>query len=272
MNEQSGYSFKARTSATVSPRGDGSRTRPPVQQGRAERETESMADVLPCPDPDTQYDDWTSTRTPNSTISHRRAIQQATRRDVVHLHVHNVPRRAHQTMEQPMQALPPAGQAAPPYARRFHWSVYVGLFLLVLIVGWLVINIIASWWTHQQDAWRYGYPRTFQTDAQVGHDAGGAVSHFIATNEHGRIKVIEEPGTDASKTKVYVIVTLVGAGSDLYPVTLHFQDINHDQKLDMLVIVNGTQYTYINDNGQFRPATPQDKISEQRTREEHTHS
>ncbi len=272
MNEQSGYPFKARTSATVSPRGDGLRTRPPVQHGRAERETESGADVVPCPDPESQYDDWTSTRTPNTTLRHRRAIQQATPRDVVRLYVHNVPPRAHRTMEQPMHALPPAGQTAPPHARRLHWLVYVGLSLFLLLAGGLIMSVVASWWTHQQDTWRYGYPRTFQTDAAVGHDPGGAVSHFIATNEHGRITVIEEPGTDASKTKVYVIVTLVGAGSDLYPVTLHFHDVNHDHRLDMLVTVNGTLYTYINDNGQFRPATPQDTISEQRTREEHTYA
>lgn len=58
------------------------------------------------------------------------------------------------------------------YERRFpvHWLVFAGIALLVMILGWLTLSALGSWWQVQQDDWHYGRPRTFQTDAVVGHN------------------------------------------------------------------------------------------------------
>src|SRR2546425_1583080 len=44
-------------------------------------------------------------------------------------------------------------------------------------------------------SWHYGRPRTFQTDAVVGHnDSAASPSHFIAINLNRHVEVIECPG------------------------------------------------------------------------------
>src|SRR5437868_1136344 len=70
----------------------------------------------------------------------------------------------------------------------FHWSVCVGLGLFVMILGWLSFSALSSWWSVTQDDWHYGRPRTYQTDAVVGHeDSPSHPSHFIALNLNGKI-------------------------------------------------------------------------------------
>ena len=66
------------------------------------------------------------------------------------------------------------------------------------------------------------------------------------------MQVIEFPGGDPTKAKVYVGPILVGPGQDLSPVTLTFKDVNGDGKPDMIVNVQGSHFVFINDNGQFR--------------------
>lgn len=139
--------------------------------------------------------------------------------------------------------------------RRFHWLVFVGLALLVMILGWLALSALGSWWQTMQDDWSYGRPRTFQIDQVVGHhDSSRNPSHFIAMNLNRHILVIEIPGGDVSKSVVYSGPTLLGPGQDLTPVTLSFQDLNHDGKPDMIVNVQGSQFIYLNVNGTFVPA------------------
>ena len=140
--------------------------------------------------------------------------------------------------------------------RRFHWLVFVGLALCVMIVGWLALSAVGSWWQTTQNDWRFGRPRTFQIDQVVGHhDSPQNPSHFIAMNLNRHILVIEIPGGDVSKSVVYSGPTLLGPGQDLTPVTLSFQDVNHDGKLDMIVNVQGSQFIYLNENGTFVPAS-----------------
>src|SRR6266487_4661311 len=50
------------------------------------------------------------------------------------------------------------------------------------------------------DIWHYGYPRTYQTDAVVGHgDSLAHPSHFIAINLDGHLEVIELSGGDPKR-------------------------------------------------------------------------
>src|SRR5579884_183463 len=114
--------------------------------------------------------------------------------------------------------------------------VYLGLGMLVMLALWLLITTAIAWANTTLDDLRYGRPRTFQTDARVGHnEQAGQPSHFIAINLHGHIQVIEFPGGDATHARVYNGPQLYGANADLTVVTLTFVDVNGDNKPDMII-------------------------------------
>lgn len=143
----------------------------------------------------------------------------------------------------------------------FHWSVYVGLSMLVMLVGWIALSSLASWWQVTQDDWHYGRPRTFQIDYVVGHNNSPAhPSHFIALNLQRHVEIIEMPGGDAAKAKIYVGPILIGQGQDLAVVKLSFKDVNGDGKPDMIVSIQDSRFVFINENGSFRPARPGENI------------
>jgi len=125
---------------------------------------------------------------------------------------------------------------------RFHWLVFVGLAMVIMILGWLTFSALSSWWSVQQDDWHYGRPRTWQGDAVVGHgDSASNPSHFIALNLNGQILVIEIPGGNAAKAQVYIGPHLFGAGEDLAPVTLSFEEDCHgDGKPDLNIHIQGS--------------------------------
>ena len=127
-----------------------------------------------------------------------------------------------------------------------------------MIIGWLTFSALSSWWQVTQDDWHYGRPRTYQTDAVVGHnDSPTSPSHFIAMNLNRHVTVIEIPGGDSSKSKIYNGPMLIGPGQDLTPVTLTFKDVNGNGKLDMIVNVQDTHFVFLNSNGTFVPAPGQ---------------
>lgn len=135
---------------------------------------------------------------------------------------------------------------------RFHWLVYVGIAMFVMILGWIAFNALSNWWQVTQDDWHYGRPRTYQVDMVVGHnDSQANPTHFIAENLHSHIVIIEIPGGDTSKARIYSGPTLIGSGQDLTPVTLTFKDVNGDGKIDMIVNVQDTHLVFLNQNGQF---------------------
>lgn len=151
-----------------------------------------------------------------------------------------------------------SGLLAPKGRVRFHWLVFVGLAMFIMIIGWLTFSALSSWWQVTQDDWHYGRPRTYQTDAVVGHnDSTANPSHFIAVNLNRQIMVIEIPGGNAAKAKIYMGPMLIGPGQDLTSVTLTFKDVNGDGKLDMVLNVQGTHFVFLNQNGTFVPAPNQ---------------
>lgn len=155
----------------------------------------------------------------------------------------------------PRTPLPrPVQKTSKAASRRMHPLLYLGLGMLCMLALWTLVMGIAGWLGTTLDTLRYGYPRTFQVDQFVGHnESSGVPSHFIAINLHGRIEVIEFPGGDASHARVYEGPQLYTANADQVPVTLKFEDVNGDHKLDMLVCFQGSQFVYINAQGQFIP-------------------
>ncbi len=111
--------------------------------------------------------------------------------------------------------------------RPLHGTVYIGLTLLCMLVGFVVFSALSTWWQHTDDYLHYGMPRTFQMDAVVGHqDSAAHPSHFLALNLDGHLSVIEMQGGDLSKTVIYAGPVIYGQGADLVAVTL---SVAHDQ-------------------------------------------
>ncbi len=142
--------------------------------------------------------------------------------------------------------------------RRLHPTVSIGTAMLVMIVGWMALSSLLQWWQVQQDTWHYGMPRTFQIDADVRH---GGISHFIVVNLHGHILITEMQVDALQKTKVYVGPVFSGAGTDLQPATIHFQDVNGDGYPDLILAVGTGRYLLMNDHNGFRPSTPADTLT-----------
>lgn len=148
-----------------------------------------------------------------------------------------------------------------PRKVRFHWLFYVGLAMLAMTLMWGAISAFSSWWQVTHDDWTYGRPRTYQVDQAVGHnDSDIHKSHFIALNLNRHIEVIEFPGGDPTKAKIYIGPVLMGQGQDLAPATLSFKDVNGDGKLDMIVNVQDSRFVFINDKGVFRPLHPGENV------------
>jgi hypothetical protein len=227
---------------------------------------------------DTGYDD--PPRMPSS-VRRYGPVQPAYPRSVVRFQYYNsaVPPRASrtQTQDYPPPAPKPSPHSEPeprtmrpaperrtttPQPRRrsgprLHWLVYVGGAMLLMMIGWMALSEFANWWQTTQDTLHYGYPRTFQVDAVVGHaDSAAHPSHFIALNLHGQIRIIEFPGGDVTRAKVYIGPDLMGPGQDLTPVTLSFKDTSGNGKPEMIVTVGTAHYLYRNAGSTFVPPKP----------------
>ncbi|SRR5258706_6265789 len=126
----------------------------------------------------------------------------------------------------------------------FRWMIFMGLFVFIMVLGWILFTAAGYWWQGRQDDWKYGVPRTYQTDQFVGHaDNPTHPDHFIAINTGGMIEVIEMNVLNPKYDHIYPITT---SENPLTPVTLGFEDANHDGKVDMLVIIGDTNpYTIV---------------------------
>jgi len=165
---------------------------------------------------------------------------------------------------QKRQALPESHtddlpEPAPRHRRfRFHWLFWVGIALFIMIFGWIALSTLGTWVTNAHNQLTYGYPRTFQTDYNVGHGtAADPNSHFIAINLNKQIEVIEFPGDDPAKSKIYIGPTLIGQGQELTPVTLSFEDVNNDGKPDLVIHVADSKFVFLNTGTGFKPAPNQ---------------
>jgi hypothetical protein len=194
-------------------------------------------------------------RPPRSAIRYqptRAVVEQAPRAVTIY--------RAHQR-QPPAEHVPSSPKRSSPEPPRpvhrrprMHWLFYVGLSMLIMLLGWIALSYFFQWRQVTQDDWHYGRPRTFQIDAVVGHgDTPTSPSHFIALNLNRHIEIIEIPGGDATHMRVYLGPILMGEGQELAVVTLSFRDVNGDGLPDMLVRVQDSTIVFLNEKGQFRP-------------------
>lgn len=135
--------------------------------------------------------------------------------------------------------------------RRLHWFVPTGITMLAMIVLWRggtwAVNTIQQ---NNINA-TYGFPRTYQTDANVGHGTGK--SHFLFENLNGHVFFEEIPeGTDFKDARVYMVTTLYGPDASQVPVTAEFKDVNGDGKMDVLIDLEGQQIVYLNTGTGFK--------------------
>lgn len=146
-------------------------------------------------------------------------------------------------------------------------TLYIIIGALTMLVGiWAAMDLI-SWWNTTMDDIHYGRPRTYQTDFYVGHnEQPGQPTHFIAINMNRKVEIIELPGGDPSKIKVFTGPYLFGDGQNLTPVTLEFRDLNGDNNPDMIIHMGSEQMVLINDaaNQTFRPvqASEHDQVQQ----------
>jgi hypothetical protein len=142
----------------------------------------------------------------------------------------------------------------PPPGRRVHWSLILGLGMLSMFLLWAGSSAFLNWWSaHQLDS-VYGMPRTYQTDQVVGHsDSTDHPTHFVAINLNSRITIIELPGGDSSRARIYSGPTIYADSGTSIPVTLEFKDVNGDGKVDMMAHIGDQRIVYINDGTQFKP-------------------
>jgi hypothetical protein len=142
-----------------------------------------------------------------------------------------------------------------------HPLLYLGVGMIAMLALWTLLTSAIGWWNTTWDDLHYGRPRTFQIDAFVGHnETSGSPSHFIAINLNGRIEIIEFPGGDGSKARIYLGPQLYGTGDDLIPVTLSFADVNGDHRPDMIIHFQSSRIVFINDLGGFRPLRPEERV------------
>lgn len=138
--------------------------------------------------------------------------------------------------------------------RRRHWAASGSLFVVLMVIGWIVLNTFGTWWTNWRNYTDYGYPRTYQTDAVVGHsDSPTHPSHFIFMNLRGQVVVVEFPGGNVAHTIVYKGAMLLGPEPSYLPVTGRFYDATGTGRLDMEIDYDNVSQIWRNDGTKFVP-------------------
>jgi len=148
-----------------------------------------------------------------------------------------------------------------------HWLFLIGIGMISALVLWLIGSVVLAWGTQRYYDFRYGNPRTYQTDMVVGHggDSPAHPSHFIAMNLNGRVVVIEMKAGDPKQAAIYdPQITVIDGGA---PVTVNFKDVNGDRRLDMIIDLHlpaQDQFSiFINEGETFRAADAKDPIQTQ---------
>ncbi len=149
---------------------------------------------------------------------------------------------------------------------RVHWLLPLGIGMIAMLVLWELGSLGLSLIMREYNNITYGMPRTYQTDAVVGHgDSKAHPSHFIAINLNHQAIVIEFPAGNPQNAKSYVVpYYILGQDSNLVPVTVEFRDVTGDGRPDMIVHIHlqaqDQTFVFVNDGKEFRPPNSSDHI------------
>jgi len=143
---------------------------------------------------------------------------------------------------------------APPPRRkmRLHWSLFLGMAMIAVVLLFAGLSDLSAWWTnHQLDA-TYGMPRTYQADAIVyPGDSAAHPSHYIFLNMNGTVMIIELPHGDETHARIYKGPTIFSDGAASVPVTGDFRKVGGRE--EMRVHIQDQEIIYVSDGTQFKP-------------------
>jgi hypothetical protein len=224
------------------PRGQAST---PSHQTRDYQQQALLTQAYP---PDYEDADEPSTRPPRSGIRYQHTAPYQYRGQTV------LPTPPQQLRRQRLTGQAPGPKPHAPRRRSKHWSVYLVTGMAAMTALVIGLYSLGSWWQHVQDDWTYGMPRTYQTDAVVGHnhDSSSHPSHFIAINLHGQVEVFELPAGDPTRVRVFLGPILSGNGADQVVVTVSFTDLDRDGTPDLVLRYGDSEEVFYNKGGTFQ--------------------
>lgn len=137
----------------------------------------------------------------------------------------------------------------------FMWCFLLGVLAMSFLL-WAASYASSAFYNWRLDT-TYGNPRTYQVDQVVGHsDSPDHPTHFIVINLKGRVEVIEFPGGNVAKSKIYEGPIIIADNPTSVPVTITFTDANGDGKLDMVIHIGETSQIMFNTGDGFSPVAP----------------
>jgi hypothetical protein len=140
------------------------------------------------------------------------------------------------------------------------WLAYVVTGVLALLAVYVLLSSVVAWGQVAYDDLRYGRPRTFHLNANVGHNPEtGTPTHFVAMNLDRQVMIIEFPGGDPAQMRTLPGPYLFGAGEHLTPVTMRMEDVNGDSTADLIVSIKDEEMVYMNRDGGFHLITAEER-------------
>jgi hypothetical protein len=134
--------------------------------------------------------------------------------------------------------------------------------LLALLAIGLLVQTLLVWGQRQLDTMRYGFPRTVQVTAYVGHGDERLGPTVIETrNMDGQISVLVFPAGSTRQVSILDGPYLVGPDAPYEVARPILRDVNGDSHVDLLVDVRGELVIYINERGRFRLITEAERAN-----------
>ena len=135
----------------------------------------------------------------------------------------------------------PSNRRSPARQQRgVNWLLLVGVGMALALVLYLFGALLWMWGVGIHDDLTYGTTRTYHLEAVVGEsDSPAHPTHFVAMNLHGQIDIIELPGGDATRAKIYPGPHLPWNNADKAVVTLEVKDVNGESHPDLVIHVRG---------------------------------